>query len=127
MIPKHHRRFSRGPAISILVMLMGFAVFGWGLHYKLSLYEAPTASSAREPAAKLLSNQERASVQANSSLDAPTAPHRLALIFAAVLFLMCSPACNLLQTMNRPRAFSRERRLLGSLFRRPPPSLLFSV
>lgn len=47
------------PALLLAVML-GFAVFFWGLQYKLSLYHAAGAPPCA-PAAKLLSQRERAS------------------------------------------------------------------
>jgi hypothetical protein len=42
------------------VFLLALSVFGWGLHSKLSLYASNTATQASTPAAKLLSEQERA-------------------------------------------------------------------
>lgn len=41
-----------------IALLLAFAVSGWGLHYKLSLYSS-TALKGRGPAAKLLSQKER--------------------------------------------------------------------
>jgi len=45
------------PAL-LLVLLLGFAVFLWGMRYKLSLYQSDAAQRA-VPAAKLLSQKER--------------------------------------------------------------------
>ena len=47
----------RRPAWAI-ALLLAFAVCGWGLHYKLSLYHPP-ANHAHGPDAKLLSQKER--------------------------------------------------------------------
>ncbi len=40
--------------------LLAMAVFGWGLHYKLSLYHPAERTSIQGPVAKLLSQEERA-------------------------------------------------------------------
>lgn len=42
----------------MLLLVLAFAVFAWGLHYKLSLYRSG-ATCSREAAAKLLSQKER--------------------------------------------------------------------
>lgn len=42
---------------ALLPILLGVAVFAWGLQYKLSLYDPPQ-SECRMPAAKLLSKNE---------------------------------------------------------------------
>lgn len=41
------------------VLLVVFAVFSWGVQYKLSLYDRPAKSIAAVPQAKLLSQKER--------------------------------------------------------------------
>ena len=41
------------------VVLVVFAVFSWGVQYKLSLYNWPARSTAAAPQAKLLSQKER--------------------------------------------------------------------
>lgn len=40
--------------------VLAMAVFGWGLHYKLSLYHAIQSNSVHGPVAKLLSQKEQA-------------------------------------------------------------------
>jgi hypothetical protein len=50
------RKSLRGLAFSLV--LLGICVFGWGLRYKLSLYDPPHAVSHRMPEAKLLSGKE---------------------------------------------------------------------
>ena len=44
----------------MFLLMLGLAVFAWGLHYKLSLYRS-AAAHQRQPAAKLLSQKERPS------------------------------------------------------------------
>jgi hypothetical protein len=60
--------FPRTPFFLILLGL-GLSVFGWGLQYKLSLYDPPQASSHQMPQAKLLSQDEQATA-AHTSLTA---------------------------------------------------------
>lgn len=48
----------RRPSALTLAVLLGTAVFMWGLGYKLSLYQ-PVAVHPTEPAARLLSQKER--------------------------------------------------------------------
>jgi hypothetical protein len=42
----------------MFLLVLAFAVFAWGLHYKLSLYRSEAAQH-RQAAAKLLSQKER--------------------------------------------------------------------
>ena len=74
-----------GPMLTMLLFLLSFAVFGWGLHYKLSLYNASAPPSSTGMAAKLLSQQERASSQAQQTAPVkPVTPPGL--FFFAILF-----------------------------------------
>ena len=69
-------------------MLLASAVFAWGLHYKLTLYRASTQVEVRQPAAKLLSQRERAQAQQPSVQNTQTllpAGSLLILLFAFVL------------------------------------------
>ena len=43
----------------VTVVLVVFAVFSWGVQYKLSLYDWPAKTVAATPHAKLLSQKER--------------------------------------------------------------------
>jgi hypothetical protein len=52
-----NRRISALTGMGIL--FLAFAVFGWGIKYKLSLYDAPGSLLAHIPHAKLLSQKER--------------------------------------------------------------------
>jgi len=52
-----NRRISAVMGMGIL--FLAFAVFGWGIKYKLSLYGVPGSSSSNLPHAKLLSQKER--------------------------------------------------------------------
>jgi len=41
------------------ILIVALAVFGWGLQYKMSLYNSPSDHSTAIPHAKLLSQKER--------------------------------------------------------------------
>jgi hypothetical protein len=45
--------------MALAAVLLGFAVFSWGLGYKLSLYDLPGSPSTHMEQAKLLSQKER--------------------------------------------------------------------
>ena len=51
-------RTTRRNVPALLLAMLAFAVFAWGLNYKLSLYRSETAQH-RGPEAKLLSQRER--------------------------------------------------------------------
>ena len=53
---------ARLPLRFAIFLLLSAAVFGWGLHYKLSLYHATEVRALSAPAAKLLSPRERTQV-----------------------------------------------------------------
>ncbi len=53
---KPDQRLKRLP---FAMLLLAIAVFGWGLHYKLTLYQQGAEVRVSEPAAKLLSERER--------------------------------------------------------------------
>ncbi|MGI8772781.1 MAG: hypothetical protein ACR2JE_15255 [Acidobacteriaceae bacterium] len=44
----------------VVFAVLAMAVFGWGLHYKLSLYHSAESNSVHGPVAKLLSQKEQA-------------------------------------------------------------------
>lgn len=51
------RKFSE--LMALAAVLLGLAVFFWGLGYKLSLYDLPSSPSTQMAQAKLLSQKER--------------------------------------------------------------------
>jgi len=107
------------PAIALLAMSLCFAVFGWGLHYKLSLYHATANVTAHEPAAKLLTDQERAGAQAQ------VIQHSGPVILPLFIFALLLPSFvqNEWQIIPAgPSVCSRACSMAGPLFRRPPPS-----
>ncbi len=120
----------RGPAW-IVALLLAFAVSGWGLQYKLSLY-LPQAGHARGPVAKLLSQKERpvASAQLEQTVDSgrpilrghhPIVTRSLA---ACILVGLATPFAER-RPVDHPRI---DRQLLPLVFSRPsgprPPPII---
>ena len=121
-------RNSHGALLSALGLLMlSAAVFGWGLQYKLSLYQGKDSISHQMPEAKLLSQKERPAVgQAVSA--GPTELPAFALL---PIFLVVTVASGLFRAAARYlRTGSVERfrpplpPCLQAIFLRPPPVLL---
>jgi hypothetical protein len=115
--------------VVIGILILAFAVFGWGLQYKLSLYE-PDSVSTQIPHAKLLSPKERpvSTIDLNSVLPASPQP-KLAifpifLIAAIVLgshFVVSSWSWSVAKGIDS----CRQRRANSNYFSfRPPPVLL---
>jgi hypothetical protein len=110
-------------AIGVSILLLALAVFGWGLHSKLSLYHIRARTSETAPIAKLLSERERPADTAQHSDVNHADLHRAAL---AVVVLMPEPSQDVRRIRPRrdaPPAASRTLALKGPALRRPPPSL----
>lgn len=114
------RRWKRLP---LAMLLLAFAVFGWGLHYKLTLYEQAVQVRASEPAAKLLSERERQSGCDTNTATESSKPPLDALILISIAFAyLVKPRCSsrFKHSAYRRKAF---RALFEScLFMRPPPA-----
>jgi hypothetical protein len=112
-------------AIGVSILLLAFAVFGWGLHSKLSLYHVRTGASETVPIAKLLSERERPSDTTQHCDSNPCDLHAAAL--AVSVALMPRPAQQTGVAPPRresPPLPSRTLALKGPSLRRPPPSPL---
>jgi hypothetical protein len=110
-------------AIAVSVLLLALAVFGWGLHSKLSLYHIRTRASETAPIAKLLSERERPTDTAQHSIVNHADLHRAAL--AITVALPPEPRQDVRQIRPRrdaPPVASRTLALKGPALRRPPPS-----
>jgi hypothetical protein len=130
-----NERFS--PIAALGVLLIGIAVFGWGLYYKLSLYQAPQSVTHLAPHAKLLSQKERAAMPygtlADGSVDAqwtsdqwasqirPTADFPVALLWLAASMLVASVACSRAMTSGAQPFWVHSRACCSYFFFRPPP------
>jgi hypothetical protein len=119
----------RRPIVPILsVIFLAFAVFGWGLKYKMSLYNPP-GSSAVTTRAKLLSQKERPSFSRDleSFRTAPPQPQRSIVIplLLVVVWDCClnSVASHRTGTKNSAEDSQLQRFSTSSFFSfRPPPA-----
>jgi hypothetical protein len=112
-------------AIGVSILLLALAVFGWGLHSKLSLYHLRTHTAETAPLAKLLSERERPADTAQHCDLNHADLHAAAL--AATVVLMPEPPEDVRQIRPRSDALpppSRTLALKGPSLRRPPPSLV---
>ena len=106
------------PCLAVLMFLLSFAVFAWGLNYKLSLYNSQATTSAHEPAAKLLSNQERPATRV------PAIPREVPSLFPisiVALLITSLPIGESFVSHTRSYVPSHTVGMGGPLFRRPPP------
>jgi hypothetical protein len=112
-------------AIGVSILLLALAVFGWGLHSKLSLYHVRARASETAPIAKLLSERERPTDTAQYANVNHADLHRAALA-SAVVFLPQPPENTrpIRPRSEAPPVASRTLAIKGPLLRRPPPSLV---
>ena len=109
--------------IGVSIFLLALAVFGWGLHSKLSLYHVRARASETDPIAKLLSERERPADTAQHSAVNDADLHVAAL--ASVIVLPPQPAENARPIRPRSEAPPLPSRALatkGPSLRRPPPA-----
>ncbi len=109
--------------VALFVFLLAFAVFGWGLHSKLSLYKIDAQSSSQTPVAKLLSERERASVSATAEhLPVPPVTRRAGACACAMFVI---PELLVSDAWRRELAPSKQQSVVrnGPALLRPPPAL----
>lgn len=108
-------------AIGVSILLLALAVFGWGLHSKLSLYHL--RASETTPIAKLISERERPSDTAQHCDLNQDDLHAVALVTST--FLIPRPVKPLRVLPHRADVPPlRTLALKGPSLRRPPPSLV---
>lgn len=111
-------------AIGVSVLLLALAVFGWGLHSKLSLYHVRARASETAPIAKLLSERERPTVTAQHRDLNHGNLHAVALAVSAVLIPRpAKQTRDISPRSEAPPLPPRTLALKGPSLRRPPPSL----
>jgi hypothetical protein len=112
-------------AIGVSILLLALAVFGWGLHSKLSLYHIRARASETAPTAKLLSERERPTeIVRHRDLNHGDL-HAAALAASAILIPQpVKPASDIPRRGDAPPLLSRALALKGPSLRRPPPSLV---
>ena len=125
-------RTSRSSSASRLgVLMLAFAVFGWGLHYKLSLYDRSGSSCSQAPDAKLLSEKERPPEPRSLAFDTPRSLQLLSSVFPSLLLLCIAARRFRLNSRFRIQNVLADREhfrlfLAASIFFsfRPPPASL---
>jgi hypothetical protein len=113
-------------------LYLALAVFGWGLQYKLSLYEHSDDHASSIPDAKLLSQKERPASSATIGLIAASTrqPQLPARFFAllVVTIMACTSAAQFSWIRNRAfSSYSGKQRLAAFHYFsfRPPPGRPF--
>ena len=113
----------RAVLLPVGLLMLSMAVFGWGLQYKLSLYQGKGAITHQSPEAKLLSQKERPAAAQPLTVrpaELPVFPALLMLVTAFGLHAICA-------LFVRSRSLRRARTplppCLEAIFLRPPPVL----
>ena len=121
------RNGSRAILLALGLLMLSAAVFGWGLQYKLSLYQGKDSISHQIPEAKLLSQKERpATGQAVSVRPSELPAFHLfpALIMVTVTTGLFQAAARYVRTGSLERSRPPLPPCLQAIFLRPPPVLL---
>jgi hypothetical protein len=116
----------RAVLLPLGLLMLSLAVFGWGLQYKLSLYQGKNSIAHLTPEAKLLSQKERpATAQALDarSLAVPAFLAFTAFVFVAVASFLLRAAARYLRTGSMERSRPSRPPCLLAVFFRPPPVL----
>ena len=112
--------------MALAAALLGFAVFFWGLGYKLSLYDLPDSPSTHIPQAKLLSQKERPSAARGFEQFSTRAPQLPTVVIAIFLIAAARSRVFSFQTIKTLFAsrvgLRRCEDFLSTVFAfRPPP------
>lgn len=116
--------------LTIGLLALGIAVFGWGLHYKMSLYRSKHIAGHHWQAANLLTERERPSALHTAIHHEPELFTAAALTFLPLLFLALDLlACGKLRMSYARLQSARCWRLcikasFSPFFFRPPPPIL---
>jgi hypothetical protein len=112
--------------LSFGLLTLSMAVFGWGLQYKLSLYQAKSSITHLTPEAKLLSQKERAvvgQVQNTGPVEPLAFPVFPALLVVTLAASSCQAAARYSGTGNMEKSRAPLPACVHALFFRPPPVL----
>jgi hypothetical protein len=114
------------------IVFLALAVFGWGIKYKISLYDPPGSLSTYMSHAKLLSQKERPVSSNNldlvrpSLLEAPSSISYPSFSVASIMLVLCCTTASLwMLTRAKDGDSYRQRCAFDSIyfFFRPPPVL----
>jgi hypothetical protein len=114
----------RAVLLPLGLLMLSLAVFGWGLQYKLSLYQSKNSIAHLTPEAKLLSQKERPAATQGLVARSPEVP---AFPFVAAFVLVASflvrAAARYLRTGSMEKSRPSRPPCLQAVFYRPPPAL----
>jgi hypothetical protein len=112
--------------LSFGLLTLSMAVFGWGLQYKLSLYQTKSSVAHLTPEAKLLSQKERPLVGQVQSTR-PVEPPAFAVFPALLIVTLAAASCRAAARYTRTGSLEKSRAPLPAcvhaIFFRPPPVL----
>jgi hypothetical protein len=118
---------SRGAVLLPLgLLILSLAVFGWGLQYKLSLYQRKNSITHQAPEAKLLSQKERPAATHGvvaRSPEVPAFPFVAAFVLVTAASLLLRAAARYLRTGSMEKSRPSRPPCLQAVFFRPPPVL----
>jgi hypothetical protein len=113
----------RAVLLPLGLLMLSMAVFGWGLQYKLSLYQGKDSITHLAPAAKLLSQKERPAVGQVLSVRPVAWPVFPALLMLALSCGLCQIAARYVRAGSMLRLRAPLPPCLLAIFLRPPPVL----
>ena len=112
--------------LSFGLLVLSMAVFGWGLQYKLSLYQGKSSIAHLTPEAKLLSQKERplvGQVQSTRPAEPPAFPVFPALLMVTLAVSLCHAAVRYIRTGSTEKSRAPLPACIHAIFFRPPPVL----
>src|ERR1700753_3566391 len=116
----------RAVLLPLGLLMLSLAVFGWGLQYKLSLYQGKSSVAHLTPEAKLLSQKERplvGQVQSTRPVEPPAFPVFPALLMVALAAVSCQAAARYTRIGSLEKSRAPLPACVRALFFRPPPVL----
>jgi hypothetical protein len=116
----------RAVLLPLGLLMLSLAVFGWGLQYKLSLYQSKDSITHLAPVAKLLSQKERPAATQGvvaRSPEVPPSPFVAALVLVAVALCLRQAAARYLRTGSMEKSRPSRPPCLQAVLFRPPPVL----
>lgn len=117
--------------VVIGVVFLALAVFGWGVKYKISLYDPPGSISTHMSHAKLLSQKERPVSPKSLDLvrppllEAQSSNSYPSFFVASIVLVLCCTASIWMLTRAKDADSHRQRCTFNSIYFsfRPPPAL----
>jgi hypothetical protein len=112
--------------LSFGLLTLSMAVFGWGLQYKLSLYQAKSSIAHLTPEAKLLSQKERpmvGQVQSTRPVEPPAFPVFPALLMATLAVSLRQAVARYTRTGSTEKSPAPLPACVQAIFFHPPPAL----